>query len=37
MKLFKKDTRGNTRFLEIKTEGSDLIQISGIVGTDSPI
>lgn len=35
--LYKKDIKGKIRFLEIKTEGSDLIQISGIVGTDSPV
>ena len=37
MKLYKKDTKGKTRFLEIKTEGSDLVQISGVIDTDNPI
>jgi len=35
--LYKKDTKKNLRFLTISTEGSILIQESGIVGTDSPI
>lgn len=34
--LYKKDSSGKTRFLEIKTEGSDLIQTSGVLGTNSP-
>jgi len=37
MILYKKDSKEKIRFLEIKTEGSDLIQISGIVGTDNPV
>lgn len=37
MILYKKDTKGKTRYLQIKTEGSELIQISGVVGTDSPV
>lgn len=37
MILYKKDTKGNVRFLEIKTEGADLVQISGVLGTDSPL
>lgn len=35
--IYKKDTAGNVRFLTVRTEGADLVQISGIVGTDSPI
>lgn len=35
--VYKKDTKKNVRFLTISTEGSILIQESGIVGTDSPI
>lgn len=31
-KLFKKDSRGRIRFLEIKTEGDEIIQTSGLVG-----
>lgn len=37
MILYKKDSKEKIRFLEIKTEDSDLIQISGIVGTDNPV
>jgi len=37
MILYKKDSKEKIRFLEIKTEGSDLIQISGIIGTDNPV
>lgn len=37
MILYKKDSKEKIRFLEIKTENSDLIQISGIVGTDNPV
>lgn len=37
MILYKKDTKGKTRYLEIKTEGPDLVQISGVVGTDNPV
>jgi ATP-dependent DNA ligase len=35
--IYKKDTSGNVRFLTVRTEGADLVQISGIVGTDSPL
>lgn len=37
MILYKKDTKGKIRYLDIHVDGADLIQISGIVGTDSPI
>lgn len=37
MILYKIDTKGKHRFLEIKTEGSKLVQISGLIGTDNPI
>lgn len=35
--IYKKDSKGNIRFLTISTEGSTLFQESGIVGTDNPI
>lgn len=37
MKLFKKDTKGKIRYLSVYTNGPDLVQESGIVGTDSPV
>lgn len=38
MILYKKDTKGNIRFLDAHCNGSgEVIQISGIVGTDNPI
>lgn len=37
MILYKKDTKGKTRYLEIRTELADLVQISGVVGTDNPV
>lgn len=37
MKLFKKDTDGDIRFLEITTNGVYLIQTSGVVGTSKPV
>lgn len=35
--IYKKDSKGNIRFLKISTEGLTLFQESGIVGTDNPI
>lgn len=35
--LYKTDTKGNTRFLKVYTDGNKLIQESGVLGTDSPI
>lgn len=35
--LYKKDSKGNIRFWSISTEGADIVQKSGIVGTDSPV
>ena len=35
--IYKVDTKGNDRFLTVKTEGADMIQLSGIVGTESPL
>ncbi len=35
--LYKRDTKGKTRFLKIYTTGDKLIQESGVLGTDSPI
>lgn len=37
MKIYKKDTTGKIRFLEVKTEGADLIQLSGVLGTPNVI
>lgn len=37
VKLFKKDTKGNIRFLEVEAKDGKLIRVSGIVGTDKPI
>jgi DNA ligase-1 len=37
MILYKKDTKGNIRFLKATTVGAELIQESGIVGTENPI
>lgn len=37
MEIFKKDTKGNIRFLEVRAEGSTIVQISGILGTDNPV
>lgn len=37
MILYKKDTKGNIRFLDAYVKGADLIQISGIVGTENPL
>ena len=35
--IYKKDTSGNTRYLNVYTIGAEMIQESGIIGTDSPI
>lgn len=35
--IYKKDTKGNTRFLLVETSGAVLIQTSGIVMTGNPI
>jgi len=35
--LYKKDTKGKIRYLKISVEGSELVQASGIVGTESPV
>lgn len=35
--LYKKDTKGKIRFLTISTEGPDLLQVSGILGTENPL
>jgi DNA ligase-1 len=37
MILYKKDIKGKIRFLKIYVEGCELIQESGILGTDKPI
>lgn len=37
MILYKKDTKRNIRFLEATVDGADLVQVSGIVGTENPI
>lgn len=36
MILYKKDTKGKLRYLEIATDGDKVIRTSGIVGTDKP-
>src|SRR3990167_5907816 len=35
--LYKKDTKGKTRYLRISTKGADLIQESGVVDSDKPV
>lgn len=35
--LYKKDSKDNIRFWSIWTEGADIVQESGIVGTDNPV
>ena len=37
MIIYKKDSKGKIRFLDIYSEGNKLIQISGLLDTDSPI
>jgi len=38
MKLYKKDTKGNIRYIDISyNSDGELIQISGIVGTENPV
>ena len=35
--IYKLDSKGKERFLTVKAEVGDLVQISGLVGTDSPV
>ena len=35
--IYKLDSKGKERFLTVKVEAGDLVQISGLIGTDSPI
>lgn len=35
--IYKKDTKGALRFLTIRVEGADLVQESGILGTENPV
>jgi len=35
--IYKLDSKGKQRFLTVKAEGSELVQISGLLETDSPI
>ncbi len=35
--LYKKDSKGKLRYLEITTDGDELVQISGVIGTENPI
>ena len=35
--IYKLDSSKKLRFLTISTEGSEVVQISGLVGTDSPV
>lgn len=35
--LFKRDAAGRIRFLNVSTKGADLIQESGVVGTENPL
>lgn len=37
MNLYKKDSKGKIRYLNVYVNGSQLIQESGLLGTDSPI
>lgn len=37
MKLYKKDTKGKIRYLNISTKKDELIQESGVIDTDSPV
>lgn len=37
MKIYKKDTKGKIRFIDAFVEGEELVQRSGIVGTESPV
>lgn len=36
-KLYKKDSKDNIRFWQVEVDGAEIIQTSGIVGTDSPV
>lgn len=35
--IYKLDSKGKERFLTVRAEGEDLVQISGLIETDSPI
>lgn len=35
--IYKLDSKGKERFLTVKAESGDLVQVSGLLGTDSPI
>src|SRR5690606_30522950 len=35
--IYKLDSKSKLRFLTISTEGSEVVQTSGLVGTDSPV
>lgn len=35
--IYKLDSKGKERFLTVKAEAGDLVQVSGLLGTDSPI
>lgn len=35
--IYKLDSKGKERFLTVKTEGAEMIQISGLIDTDSPV
>lgn len=35
--IYKKDTKGKTRFLNVYNEGKDIVQVSGMLGTDNPV
>jgi len=35
--IYKKDSKGKIRFLRVFADGADLVQVSGVVGTDSPM
>ena len=35
--IYKLDSKGKERFLTVRAEGKDLVQISGLIETDSPI
>jgi len=37
IKLYKKDSKGNIRFLEIEAKEGTIIQTSGIIGTENPV
>lgn len=35
--IYKKDSKGKVRFLHVYNDGADLVQESGVLGTDSPV